>query len=422
MTSNYEAALVGMAIKDASVVPLTGLSASDFDVPLHQMAWEAAADLYAAGTATDSIAVSEAVEARHKVSCGPEIGRLLRDSPSPKSAPHYAQKVKEARARDRLNALAGSLVEDRPVDELVADAMKELTALSATGRKRSQWLREILPAVVDDLDGKALLPVVPSGFKDMDKMLGGLHGGDLIVVAARPAMGKTAFGLNILRHACDAGRVVGMISGEQGREQIAQRVLALKGDISLARMRARSLDDADWTRISTGMAAVKDYKLLIDDLPRPKLFDCVSIARSWKHAHGLELLVVDYLQLIQAQGDGFRLQVGEVAQGLKALARELGIPVVVLAQVKREVESRPLGDGMGRLPYMGDIAESSIIEQAADQILTLYRPAVYPESNKGEGEAWLNVAKNRHGKTGMIPLTWRGHSLRFENGMPEGWE
>jgi replicative DNA helicase len=422
MINDLEAALVGMAIRDASVIPLTGLSASDFDVPLHQMAWEAIADLSASGTAPDSLSVAEAIEARHKVRCGPELGRMTREAPSPKSAPHYAEKVKDARARDRLSALAGCLVEDKPVAELVADAMKELTALSATGRKRSQWLREILPAVVDDLDGKALLPVVPSGFKDIDKFLGGLHGGDLIVVAARPAMGKTAFGLNLLRHACDAGRVVGMISGEQGREQIAQRMLALKGDISLARMRARSLDDSDWSRISTSMSAVKDYKLLIDDLPRPRLFDCISIARSWKHAHGLELLVVDYLQLIQAQGDGFRLQVGEVAQGLKALARELEIPVVVLAQVKREVESRPLGDGMGRLPYMGDIAESSIIEQAADQILTLYRPAVYPEAKKPEGEAWLNVAKNRHGKTGLIPMTWRGHSLRFENGMPEGWE
>lgn len=421
MRSELEAALVGMAIRDGSVVPLTGLSPADFETSLHAMAWEAAAALHADGVAADALTVAEAVQARHGLACGPEVGRLSRDAPSPSSAAHYAVRLREAAARDRLVALAARMTDGGPVADIVTDAMQELTALSSSGRKRSQWLREVLPAVIDDLDGKSCLPVVPSGFADIDKTLGGLHGGDLIVVAARPAMGKTAFGLNLLRHACDAGRVVGMISGEQGREQIAQRVVALKGDVSLARMRARNLNDNDWSRISASMVAAKEYRLLIDDLPRPKLTDCVSIARGWKHAHGLELLVVDYLQLIQAAGDGFRLQVGEVAQGLKALARELLIPVVVLAQVKREVEARPMGDGMGRLPHMGDIAESSIIEQAADQILTLYRPAAYPESSRAEGEAWLNVAKNRHGKTGLIPLTWKGNSLRFENAMREGF-
>ena len=417
MRNDLEAAIVGMAIRDASVVPLTGLLAGDFETPLHSMAWEAVEALHADGVVADSLAVAEAVETRHGLRCGPEVGRLLRDAPSPKSADHYASLLRESVARDELVSLAASMTGERPTTDTIADAMKRLTALSAGGRRRSQWMSEVLPAVLDDLDGKTTLPCVPSGFTDVDRMLGGLHGGDLIVVAARPAMGKTAFGLNILRHACDAGRVVGMISGEQGREQIAQRMVALKGDVSLARMRARCLDEGDWSRISASLTSVKQYRLLIDDLPRPRLTDCVTIARGWKHAHGLELLVVDYLQLIQAAGEGFRLQVGEVAQGLKALARELTIPVVVLAQVKREVESRQLGDGMGRLPHMGDIAESSIIEQAADQILTLYRPAVYADAGKNEGEAWLNVAKNRHGKTGMVPLTWRGHSLRFENAM-----
>jgi replicative DNA helicase len=414
MRSDIEQALAGLALRDGSVVPLTGLTPADFSGALERCVWESVGELRGQGVLPDPLTVSEWIEQRYSFRCIVEVGRLFRESAGNVSnAGHLAARLREEVGRDRLLTVSAMLAESRPVGELVTEGMAGLMAVSMQGRKRGGWIREALGAVIDDLDGQALLPVVPSGFVDADRMLGGFHGGDLIVVAARPSMGKTAWGCNVLRNAADAGHCVGMISGEQPREQIAQRLIAIRGNVSLARMRSRRLEESDWTRITAATAAVKDYRLLIDDLPRPTIGDCLAVARTWKHGHALELLLVDYLQLIRAGGGEFRLQVGEVAQGLKALARELEIPVIVLAQVKREVESRPLGDGMGRLPNMGDIAESSIVEQVADQVLTLYRPGVYMDSR--EGEAFINVCKNRNGPTGLIPLSWKASSLRFEN-------
>jgi replicative DNA helicase len=414
MRNDIEHELAALALRDGSVVPVTALTPGDFSASLPRMVWDAVGELYAEGIVPDSLTVAERIEQRHGSRCGPEVGRLLRDGVGHASnAGHLAARLREEAARDRLVSTSELLSSGKPVAQIVTEAMANLMAVSMQGRKRGGWLRESLGAVLDDLDGKQKLPVVESGFADMDKMLGGFHGGDLVVVAARPAMGKTAWGVNVLRNAADRGRCVGMISGEQPREQIAQRILAMRGDVSLAKMRSHRLEDSDWSRLTAAMAVVKDYKILIDDMPRPTIADCLAVARTWKHAHGIELLLVDYLQLIRAAGGEFRLQVGEVAQGLKALARELEIPVIVLAQVKREVETRPLADGMGRLPYMADIAESSIVEQVADQVLTLYRPGVYADHR--EGEAFVNVCKNRHGPTGLVPLSWLASSLRFEN-------
>lgn len=410
-----EQSLAGMAIRDGSILPLTALAPEDFEGRIERLVWTAVGVLSSGGVLPDSMTVADWIQEHHGLSCAVEVGRLTRECPSPANADHYAAKLRADVADAVLIDLAGRLVTGTAADR-IADAMATLTELSSTRRKRGGFIRSYMARVVDDLDGVSRMPTVSTGYLDIDRQLGGFHGGDLIVIAARPAMGKTALGVNLIRHAAEKGHVVGMISGEQGGEQIVQRILALKADTSLARMRRQQLGAADWNRIAPALAVVKDWPILIDDLPRPKLSDCIAIARGWKYAHKLELLFVDYLQLVQTTGDGFRLQVGEVAQGLKALARELEIPVVVLAQVKREVEQRSIGNGMGRLPHMGDIAESSIIEQAADQILTLYRPGVYADCERDEGEAWISIAKNRHGPTGMVPLTWMPDSLRFENG------
>lgn len=405
-----------MALRDASVVARTGLTPTDFIGRLESLVWEAVSDRQ--DGIPDPLVVAGAIEARYGFKCGPDVGRLFRETVS-RDPDAYADRLRKVAGdeafRADLEEAAARIAKGEARETVEADLMAAATSRHSAGRRRGGFIRESLGAVIDDLEGSNALPVVPTGFLDLDKILGGLHGGDMVVVAARPSMGKTAFGVNLLRNAAEKGHTVGMVSGEQGREQIAQRLVAVVGDVSLARMRNRKLDDSDWSRLAPAFSRVKDMPFLVDDLPRPTIADCAAVARSWKYAHKVELLLVDYLQLVRASGEGFRLQIGEVAQGLKALARELCIPVVVLAQVKREVESRPLGDGMGRMPYMADIAESSIIEQVADQILTLYRPAVYSDCNRDEGEAWVNIAKNRHGPIGMTPLTWRAHSLRFEN-------
>jgi replicative DNA helicase len=255
-------------------------------------------------------------------------------------------------------------------------------------------------------------PGVPSGIRDLDDSLGGFHDGDLIVVAARPAQGKTAFALNAMLAADCA---VGMISGEQGRDQLGMRLLAISGPISLHRMRTAKLHDEEWARLATAAAAAKNKPIWFYDKPAPRIDEVERQARTWKFEHDIGILFVDYLQKLRGgEGENFRLQIGDICTRLKDLARELGIPVIALAQVKREVENRPMGsDGLGRMPYMGDIAEAAIIEQEADQIITLYRPEVYDEDPRYRGIAYANICKNRHGPVGHKALSWRGEYLKF---------
>ncbi len=181
-------------------------------------------------------------------------------------------------------------------------------------------------------------------------------------------------------------------------------------------MRNHQLRDGDWPQVTKAIEQLRERNAVIYDQPAPTLTDIRLKARKWKHRRGIRVLYVDYLQKVRgASAQDFRLQIGEIAAGLKDLARELSICVVVLAQVKREVDNRSLGaDGLGRMPFASDLAESGIIEQEADQILTLYRPQVY-EPDKFDGLAYVSICKNRHGDVGAVSMTWIGEHLRFEN-------
>jgi replicative DNA helicase len=242
-------------------------------------------------------------------------------------------------------------------------------------------------------------------------MLGGLHGGDLVIVGARPAMGKTALMLNMAASALMAGFPVGVFSGEQGVSQITQRLIAIQGRIPVMRMRNGSLIGEDWSKLSAAVASLKDRGMYIFDKPAPTLSDIVRRARSWHYNHGIKAIYLDYLQRVKITTKAPRHEaIGEIAAGLKELARELNIPVIALAQVNREVEKR-----VNKRPFMGDLKDSGTIEQEADQIFMLYRDEVYNEETKDKGLAEINIEKNRHGSTGRVDLAWRGEYLRFEN-------
>jgi replicative DNA helicase len=255
---------------------------------------------------------------------------------------------------------------------------------------------------------------VTSGVRDIDDMLGGFHDGDLVVIGARPAMGKTAFMLNL---AASANCPVGMISGEQGRAQIGMRLMAINGSLSLHKMRTGALTNDEWSRVSSTMARMRERPVWVFDKPAPTIDEIVQQARAWKFDQNIGILMVDYLQKIRGgNGESFRLQVGDIAAQLKDVGRELKIPVIALAQVKREVENRTMGDdGLGRMPHMSDLAESGVIEMEADVIATLYRPEVYDDSPQFQGLAYFNVDKNRHGPVGHKVLSWRGEFLKFSD-------
>lgn len=410
-----ERILLGALLADNSQLGQLNLTAKDFTVAAHGQIFDVTRRMIGAGKVTDAITVAEFLEA--------ETGRrdwlrltadMVMECISPANAPAYAALVRKASVARQAAWIGERLAQNPGGDDSISTAIRELLELSSTSRDHACHVIDAMKEAVDDLtramDGQ--LPGIKTGMRDLDESLGGLHQEDLIVVAARPAMGKTAFMLNL---AAAANCGVGIISGEQGRAQIGMRLFAIDGPVSLHRMRTGALADDEWARANEVMNRMKGKPMWIFDKPAPTVDDIVTQARAWKFHNDIGVLMIDYLQKIRGgAGKDFRLQIGDIAAQLKDLGRELKIPVVVLAQVKREVESRPMGaDGLGRMPYMGDIAESAIIEQEADQIITLYRPEVYDDTPIYKGLAYTNIGKNRHGPVGFKAISWRGEYLKF---------
>jgi replicative DNA helicase len=313
----------------------------------------------------------------------------------------------------KARLIGAQLIEGAAGEGTIDAAIRDLMTLALPAQKFDYNLNAAIKLAIDEIDeaceGKA--PGLTTGLADLDKMLGGLHGGDLVIVGARPAMGKTALMLNMAASALMAGFPVGVFSGEQGVSQITQRLIAIQGRIPVMRMRNGSLIGEDWSKLSAAVASLKDRGMYIFDKPAPTLSDIVRRARSWHYNHGIKAIYLDYLQRVKITTKAPRHEaIGEIAAGLKELARELNIPVIALAQVNREVEKR-----VNKRPFMGDLKDSGTIEQEADQIFMLYRDEVYNEETKDKGLAEINIEKNRHGSTGRVDLAWRGEYLRFEN-------
>lgn len=408
-----ERSLLGAILADNSQIRRVDLHPRDFSVTTHATIYEAARRHIGAGKATDAVTLADVLTSETGRSDWIQITvRLQSECLAPANAGQYAAIVRKASLSRQAAAIGERLVSGGA--EEVSEAIRALIEIGSVNVDHSCHVSQAISLAADDLeaaqDGKP--PGVRTGIRDLDAMLGGLHNEDLIVIGARPAMGKTAFLLNA---ACAADVGVGIISGEQGRAQIGMRLFAMEGPVSLHRMRTSKLDDEEWSRVARVMGDMKSRPIWLFDRPSPTIDEVVSQARAWKFHNNIGLLMLDYLQIIRGgRGQDFRLQVGDITQQLKDLARELKIPVLALAQVKREVESRPMGeDGLGRMPYMADIAESAIIEQVADQIGTLYRPEVYDDLPQYKGLAYFNACKNRHGPVGHKAISWRGEYLKF---------
>lgn len=255
------------------------------------------------------------------------------------------------------------------------------------------------------------LDTVPTGLLDVDSKLGGLHPGDLIVIGARAAMGKTSLLTGMALHAAEKAHPVGMISGEQPVEQIASRMMALRGNVRATKFRTGQFTDDEWPRVTDAFLAVSRAPIWFLDRSSPSIVECQRVARRWKQQHGIKALYVDYLQRLDAPGERRWESVGNAVKGLKDLARELNIPVIVLAQVSRQVET----GGKGREPRLGDLSDSSEIEKEADQVLMIYREEYYKPDTDRPGVAKIIIEKNRHGPTGYVEVAWQAETMRFAN-------
>jgi len=335
------------------------------------------------------------------------LSRMVQDLPTTANFGAYVEVLKGKAKGRKARQIGMQLMETGDGDAAIVQIM----ALRDAERKGGK----VVDAVNYAASGVEAIaaggnPGVLTGLKDLDKKFGGFHKSDLIVIAGRPSMGKTAIALNMMNN-CTAS--CGFISAEQSMEQVGQRILAINGNVSVHKMRNGSVEDADWVKMTNVIGRMTNKEMYIFDKPSISLHDIQSQGRHWKFHYDIDILFVDYLQKISGTKQNTRDEVSEIVVGLKSLARELNIPVVALAQVKREVEIRP-----NKRPYMSDIAESGVIEREADQIITLYRDEVYDEDTFAAGVMELILCKNRHGPLGTILTTWIAEYMQVKDYAP----
>lgn len=344
---------------------------------------------------------------------------LVETTPSSANIRRYAETVRDKAVKRQLLTLAADvpqMVIGSDAARIVVDRVQAKLEGLAQERVKSEPIRasDDLSAYIDELQEAAEGKVksIPMGFDDLDEKLGGgLNGGELIVIAGRPSMGKTALAMSVARNVSHERSAL-VLSMEMPRSQLHQRNVAALGRIHMQHLRQPArMTDADWQGFTVAASKLSDMNLYLDDQPSLTLLEIRSKARTVKRKHGLDLLIVDYLGLMTGGSSENRNQeVGSYSRGLKALAKELNIPIIALAQLNRGLENRA-----NRRPQMSDLRDSGEIEQDADTIMFLYRDEVYNPDSQAKGICEIVIAKQRQGETGMVPLAYLGEYTAFEN-------
>lgn len=418
--ANAERSVIGAILIGIANPAAAELSPDDFYLHDHRLIFDAMAELHALRRPVDIVTLADFMDSRGQLE---EIGGMpafgvFADSPATiKSFATHAGIIRNhARAR-QLRALAPALMGATGDDweDTANDVVGMLLSQSRTTGKWDCDLRSALRAGVDAIEAaheRGGLVGVNTGFARLNELFGGFQRSDLIVIGARPAMGKTAFLLNL---AMNADAPVGIVSAEMPREQLALRLIARTGRVNATRLRNADLHNDDWQKVATASSQLMGKQAWILDKPAPSLAEVANFARRLTTQHNIRALYLDYLQRVRPRDRSLpkHEQIGELAMGLKELARELDIPVIALAQVNREVEKR-----MNRRPSMGDLKHSGEIEQEADCVMLIYRDEVYNEGSTDKGIAEIIIDKNRHGEIGTVKLGWRGEYMTFSDFAP----
>ncbi|MCC5811843.1 MAG: replicative DNA helicase [Ectothiorhodospiraceae bacterium] len=395
----------------------------------HQLIFRALAHLAEQQRPMDVVTLSEWLKASNQLEDAGGIaylGALAGDTPSAANIKAYAEIVRERSVLRKLiqagTRVVGSAFqpEGRASKDLLEDAERLIFDIAETSGRFSKGfvgVRDVLPSVVERIDHlyhqDGTITGLATGFQDFDEMTSGLQAGDLVIVAARPSMGKTTFSMNIAEHAAlQGGKPVAVFSMEMPADSLAMRMLSSLGRVELQKIRTGKLEDDDWPRLTSTMSLLSNAQMFIDDSPGLSPQDMRARARRLKREHGLGLIVVDYLQLMQIPGfkENRTGEISEISRGLKAMAKELEVPVVALSQLNRSLEQRP-----NKRPVMSDLRESGAIEQDADVIVFIYRDEVYNPESPDKGAAEIIIGKQRNGPIGVCRLTFLGKYTRFEN-------
>jgi replicative DNA helicase len=406
------------------------LRAEDFYRRDHQQIFSAIAELSARSEPSDAVTLAEYLAAKglaEETGGLAYLAGLARDTPTAANIRAYADIVRERSLLRQLIRVSGEVAasaydsEGRTAVELVDEAERRVFEIAEQGRRTGSGfvpLHDILGATIDRLDllqqSQGQLTGVSTGYHDLDRMTAGLQPGDLIIVAGRPSMGKTTLALNIAENAAiGASTPVAVFSMEMSRDQLAMRMISSLGRVDQSHLRTGNFGDEDWARINGAIAQMKTAPIYIDDSGALTPTEVRARARRLKREKGgLGLIVVDYLQLMQVPGtkENRATEISEISRSLKALAKELRVPVIALSQLNRSVEQRT-----DKKPVMSDLRESGAIEQDADLIVLIYREEVYEPETPRKGIADIIIAKQRNGPTGEVHLTFLGKYTRFEN-------
>lgn len=400
------------------------LCETDFYEGRHRLLFRAISALASRGDPFDIITISDALERRGQLEDAggmAYIGTLAKTTPSAANIVAYAKIVRDmAMLRGLITASCeigamGYSVEGAPQEKL--DKAQQLVMALADNSLRSEprLAGALLPKVLEDIDQRGQLNGqmvgLETGFIDLDRLTCGFQAGDMVVLAGRPSMGKTAFALNVVEHVAVHRKEPALIfSLEMTAEQLVSRSIASLGKLDFQKIRTGKLDAEEWSTVTKTASKIGAARLLIDDAPALSVMEIRARARRVKREHGLSLVVVDYLQLMSGEGENETHRIGQISHALKALAKELAIPVVVLSQLNRSLETR-----QNKRPMMSDLRQSGDIEQDADVIIFLYRDEVYDEYSPAKGTAEVIIGKQRNGPTGVVRLTFQGEYCRFDN-------
>ena len=410
--------------KDAIAEVSEVLRGTDFYRPAHETIHDAVIDLFGRGEPVDMITVAAELQRRGeltKVGGAPYLHTLAANVPIAANAEFYAQIVRENAILRRLVDAGTKIAQygyagEGQIDDIVDRAQAEVYQI--TDRRASEDyapLSDIMDKVLDEIEAienrESGLYGVPTGFADLDDLTNGLHSGQMIIVAARPAMGKSTLALDFCRAASIHNNLTSVFfSLEMTRSEISMRLLSAEAKVPLNHIRNGKMDSGDWDKLARHMGKVSSAPMFIDDSPNMTMMEIRAKARRLKQRHDLKLIVIDYMQLMSSgkKVESRQLEVSEFSRQIKLLAKELELPIIALSQLNRGPEQRA-----DKKPMMSDLRESGSLEQDADMVILLHREDVYEKESTRPGEADLIIAKHRNGATRDITVAFQGHYSRF---------
>ncbi len=411
--------------RDALIKAAEMLQGEDFYDPAHQIIYGSCIELFELSSAVDIVTVKSFITKNKnltKVGGEQYLYDLVSILPLTTNVEFYGKIIKEASLRRRIIAMSADLVgmgmdEGKKLEDIVDEVEKKIFSISQKSQNKSfSHIKEVLMESTQRYEEMQKsgggLRGIATGFKSLDAMLGGFHKNDLVIIAARPSVGKTSFMLEVARHmAVVVKKKVAIFSLEMGKDQLADRLIALQSGVNLMDLRMGNLQGDDFMKCQDAMAALYDADIFIDDMPGQHISEVRSKCRKLELEFGVDAVFVDYLQLLHGSAKDNRAQeVSQISQSLKNIARELKIPVVALSQLNRSVESRN-----DRRPQLSDLRESGSIEQDADMVMFLHREAMYNrDMEEGEKDkAELIISKHRNGATGIVNLKFVGPLAKY---------